>query len=324
MSMRTPLDAMMHLIRWASGAPMAHTLPISDLEPDPGALGPTSLTWRLHEEQWLIAAAARAFLMQAAHPKVAQGAVDHSRYARDPFGRVFGTVKAMQVLMFGTTNEANAMARYINRMHYRTRGVLPESIGRYQAGETYSAMEPSVLLWVHMVAVDSWLTSYKLFVGPLSGAECEQYWQESWCYARLFGLTKATFPTSYVAVQHYLHEALASGEVAVGRSAHLVAQMIFSPPMPALRKPWWKLVGLITVGQLPADIRQAYGLHWTLMHRIGFRLACNMVHLLRHLFPDTFTKSSLVNFARCRSQGMLSHTVQTCRLNQYNDLAQIG
>src|SRR5215813_11600252 len=128
MSMRTPLDAMMHLIHWASGAPMSPELPISDPEPDPGVLGPTSLTWRLHEEQWLIAAAARAFLMQAAHPKVAQGAVDHSRYAKDPFGRVFGTVTAMQVLMFGTTNEANATARSINRIHHRTHGVLPESI----------------------------------------------------------------------------------------------------------------------------------------------------------------------------------------------------
>src|SRR5215469_7076677 len=211
MSMRTPLDAMMLLIRWASGAPMSHELPISDPEPDPGVLGPTSLTWHLHEEQWLIAAAARAFLMQAAHPKVAQGAIDHSRYASNPFGRVFGTVEAMQVLMFGTTNEANSMARFINRMHYRARGVLPETIGRYSAGETYTAMEPSVLLWVHMVAVDSWLESYKTFVGPLSEAECEQYWQESWGYARLFGITRATFPTSYVAVQQHLREALASG-----------------------------------------------------------------------------------------------------------------
>src|SRR5215470_11198958 len=227
------------LMRWGTGAGLPDEMPISDTEPDPGPIGPGSVTWRLHHHQWLILGGARAFLMQAAHPKVAQGAVDHSRYAKDPFGRVFGTVKAMQVLMFGTTNEANAMARSINRMHYSARGVLPESIGRYLAGETYSAMEQSVLLWVHMVAVDSWLTSYKTFVGPLSEAKCEQYWQESWGYARLFGITKATFPTSYVTVQRYLREALASGEIAVGKSAHLVAQTILSPPLPALRKPWW-------------------------------------------------------------------------------------
>src|SRR2546428_13281838 len=86
--MHTPLDAM-RIIHWASGAQMSSKLPISDPDPDPGVLGPDSLSWRLHEEQWLITAGARAFLMQAAHPKVAQGALDHSGFAEDPFGRVY-------------------------------------------------------------------------------------------------------------------------------------------------------------------------------------------------------------------------------------------
>ena len=81
--MHTPLDAM-RIIHWASGAQMSSTLPISDPDPDPGLLGPDSLSWRLHEEQWLITAGARAFLLQAAHPKVAQGALDHSSFAEDP------------------------------------------------------------------------------------------------------------------------------------------------------------------------------------------------------------------------------------------------
>ena len=98
--MRTPLDSM-RLIHWASGAPMSSKLPISDPEPDPGLLGPDSLSWRLHEEQWLITAGARAFLLQAAHPKVAQGALDHSGFAQDPFGRVYRTIQGMAILIFG-------------------------------------------------------------------------------------------------------------------------------------------------------------------------------------------------------------------------------
>jgi len=168
---------------------MSSTLPISDPDPDPGLLGPDSLSWRLHEEQWLIMAGARAFLLQAAHPKVAQGALDHSSFAEDPCGRVPRSIQRMAVLLFGTTNEANAMARQINRLHHTVQGTLPDSLGRYAAGETYSAMDPSALLWVHIVFVDSMLTSYKTFVGPLTNAECEQYWQESCRYARLLGLT---------------------------------------------------------------------------------------------------------------------------------------
>src|SRR3989440_11988235 len=128
--MPKPLDAM-RIINWASGASMPSQLPISDPEPDPGLFGPDSLTWRLHEEQWLITAGARAFLMQAAHPKVAQGALDYSGFAEDPFGRVYRTIQGMAVLIFGATQEANAMARHINLLHHTVQGILHDDIGRY-------------------------------------------------------------------------------------------------------------------------------------------------------------------------------------------------
>ena len=298
--MQKPLDAMC-MINVASGASMSSELPISDPNPDPGLLGPDSLTWHLHEEQWLITAGARAFLMQAAHPKVAQGALDYSGFAKDPFGRVHRTIQGMAVLIFGTTAEATAMARHINRLHHTVQGTLPESIGRYPAGETYSAMDPLALLWVHIVFVDSVLTAYKMFIGPLSEDACEQYWQESCRYARLLGLSNATLPTSYAAVQQYIREALASGEVAIGPAAHTIAQKVLYPPMPLVRKPLWMIVRLITIGQLPADIRQAYGFPWTMRHKIGFRIARDVGHLLRRLFPDALGRTPIVNFARRRT-----------------------
>ncbi len=300
--MHKPVDTM-RLIHWASGAAMPSKLPISDPDPDPGLLGPDSLSWRLHEEQWLITAGARAFLMQAAHPKVAQGALEHSGFAEDPFGRVYRTIQGMAILIFGTTSEANAMARNLNRLHHSVQGTLPDDIGRYTAGDTYSGMEPLALLWVHIVFVDSILTAYKTFVGPLSEAACEQYWQESCRYARLLGLTDATLPASYVAVQKYIREALASGEIAIGPAAHFIAQKVLFPPMPLLRRPLWMIVRLITVGQLPPDIRQAYGLRWTTRHRVGFRIARGAGHLLRRLFPHALGRSPLVNFARRRVLG---------------------
>jgi uncharacterized protein (DUF2236 family) len=302
--MRTPLDSM-RIIHIASGATLSSELPISDTTPDRGLMGPDSISWRLHEEQWLITAGARAFLMQAAHPKVAQGALDHSAFAEDPFGRVFRTIQGMAVLIFGTTKEVNTMARSINRLHHTVTGTLPESIGRYPAGEPYSAMEPLALLWVHIAFVDSMLTAYKTFVGPLSQEICEQYWQESCRYARLLGLTDEILPASYAEVQRYMSEVLASGEIAIGPAAHFIAQKVLYPPMPLVRKPLWTIVRLITIGQLPADIRQAYGFRWTVIHKIGFLTARGAGHLLRHLFPDALGQSPLVNFARKRVRGEL-------------------
>lgn len=304
-----PLDSM-RIIHWASGADMSSEFPISDTEADPGLLGPDSLTWRLHEEQWLIMAGARAFLMQAAHPVVAQGALDHSGFAKDPFGRVYRTIRGMAVLIFGSTAEANAMARHINLLHHTVQGTLQESIGRYTAGEHYSAMEPLALLWVHIAFVDSLLTAYKMFVGPLTPEECEQYWQESCRYARHLGLTDATLPANYAAAQQHIREALSSGEIAIGSAAHFIAREVLYPRLPLLRRPLWMIVRMITVGQLPPDIRKAYGLRWNIAHKSGFLITRGVFHALRRLFPGALRKAPLVDFARSRSRGELQRPMQ--------------
>jgi uncharacterized protein (DUF2236 family) len=307
--MRTPIDSM-RLIHWASGAPMPTTLPIKDPTPDPGLLGPDSISWKLHEEQWLITAGARAFLMQAAHPKVAQGALDHSGFAQDPFGRVSRTIESMAVLIFGTTREANDMARHINRLHRTVVGTLHETIGHYHDGEPYNAMEPPALLWVHIVFVDSMLTAYKTFVGPLSTEQCDRYWQESCRYARLLGLTDEMLPATYAEVQQYIRNALPSGEIAIGPAARFISKTILFPPTPLLHKPSWAIVRTITFGQLPPDIRKAYGLSWGLLRRTGFQLARVAGHLLRWLFPRALGTSPLVDFARRRTRGELASTSQ--------------
>jgi uncharacterized protein (DUF2236 family) len=72
----------------------------------------------------------------------------------------------------------------------------------------------------------------------------------------------------------------------------------------------WMVVRLITIGQLPSDIRQAYGLRWTTRQRVGFRLARGVGHLLRRLFPNALGRSPLVNFARRRARGELSQPTE--------------
>ncbi len=294
------------LIRMLTGTTLPSEIPVSDTDPDPGIMGPGSITWRLHSEQWLILGGARAFLMQAAHPKVAQGAIDHSAYAEDPFGRVYRTVMAMSVLLMGSTREVNAMARNINRIHLMVQGTFKESLGKYRAGEAYSGMDPDGLLWVHVVFVDSMISAYRCFVGPLSEAECEQYWQESLRYARRLGLTDAVLPKSYKDMLAYLREAMTSGEVVVGSGARTISKTILYPPLPWYRQRLWGLVRLITIGQLPPEIRRGYGLRWTWAHRLGFRVLASFLRLLRRTFPDSLGRSLLVAFAQRRARGELA------------------
>jgi uncharacterized protein (DUF2236 family) len=297
------------LIRWISGTTLPSEMPVSDTDPDPGIMGPGTITWRLHKEQWLILGGARAFLMQAAHPKVAQGALDHSAYAEDPFGRVYRTVMAMSVFLTGTTHEVNVMARNINRLHTTVTGTINQaSAGKHPVGEPYTGMDPDGLLWVHISFVDSMLSAYQAFVGPLSEAEREQYWQESLRYARRLGLTDAALPTSHAAMQAYLREAIASGEVAVSPGARTVAQTVLYPPLPWYRQFLWGLVRVITSGQLPPELRRGYGLRWSWARRLAFTLVATALRLARWLFPGSLGRSVLMDFAERRVRGELVNT----------------
>jgi hypothetical protein len=57
---------------------------------------------RIGRESVLMLGGARALLMQAAHPLVAAGIVDHSRYREDPWRRLARTMAALYTIVFGT------------------------------------------------------------------------------------------------------------------------------------------------------------------------------------------------------------------------------
>ena len=125
------------------------TTPPHDRSQDPG-FGPELVTWRVMREPLLILGAGRALLMQAAHPLVAQGAIDHSAFATDPFGRFERTVEWVTVVCFGTTAEAREISQHVLRVHRRIAGVLPEenATPSVRPGRAYSAANPA-LCWVH-------------------------------------------------------------------------------------------------------------------------------------------------------------------------------
>src|SRR6202022_3581143 len=93
--------------------------------PDPGLCGPGSITWRVLREPLLILAGARALLLQAAHPHVAQGAIDHTPSEDDPFGRLMRTFDWAGAVAFGTTTEAREASARVNRLHQKITGTLP-------------------------------------------------------------------------------------------------------------------------------------------------------------------------------------------------------
>src|SRR5207237_4117661 len=102
-------------------------MPLRDPARDPGLFGPDSVTWRVMREPLLILGAGRALLMQAANPLVAQGALDHSGFDRDPYGRLERPIGWVSLVCFGTMAAAQRVTMPVTALQRRVMARLPDS-----------------------------------------------------------------------------------------------------------------------------------------------------------------------------------------------------
>ncbi len=283
-------------------------LPIADTAPDPGIFGPGSITWEVMREPVLILGGGRALLMQAAHPLVAQGAIDHSDYSTDPFGRLDRTLRWVVSVTYGTSREARAASRAVNRLHAAVSGALPtrSATERVGAGTVYTARDPDLLLWVHATFVDTMLTTHDALVGTLTEADRDGFVREWHAVARLMGVAPRLLWSDAAGLRDYIEEAVARGPVRPGPGSRHVARTVVRPPLPssALR-PMWDAIAFTTVGLLPARVRRGYGFLWTPAHdaaHLGMRV---WLRQTRSILPERFRTSPVYEFAQRRVRGDL-------------------
>lgn len=249
--------------------------------------GPKSATWKIASEAIINIGGARAVLMQLAHPLVAMGVSEHSRYMTDPFGRARDTFMLGQMLVFGSTQTSRQAARTINRLHKHVHGILPSQAGEYQAGTPYDARDPQLLLWVQATLIDTILLIYHMLIGPLSHKEQEQYYQESRKLGRLLGLTENDMPKTVDELRHYIHTMVYSDRLAATPQARQLAHQVLFPPMPELWRPLLHLHYQLTCALLPQPIREIYGMEWGPKRQHIFEATTSGVHTLLTTLPPS-------------------------------------
>jgi len=156
-----------------------------------GVFGPGSATWRVNREAAIFLGAARALLLQLAHPWVANAVAELSQVFADPIGRFHRTFRVMFAMDFGTLDQALAAARRLHRRHAAITGVMPRAAGPYAAGSRYRANEATALLWVHATLIETALVARDLVLPSLSTDDRERYYAESRVFAALFGIPQA-------------------------------------------------------------------------------------------------------------------------------------
>jgi uncharacterized protein (DUF2236 family) len=238
-----------------------------------GLYSDDSITRRINRENILLLGGGRALLMQLAHPKVAAGVDDHSDFRTRPIRRLRRTVLMTMAIVFGERETALAAARAVNQVHARVRG------------DDYRALDPNLLLWVHATLVDSALVTYQAFVGPLTAAEREDFYQESKLAGELFGIPRERFPDRLRDLDEYVDGMIAGGEVHVTPRARELGRLVVRPPLRLVPGPVLVPFAVVTAGLLPPPLREAYGLAWGPRQQRAFKLAVAAVPRIVALTP---------------------------------------
>jgi uncharacterized protein (DUF2236 family) len=216
----------------------------------------------VNREAALLAAGPRALLLQLAHPLVAAGVAEHSRFLEDPLARLRATLERTLGIVFGGREEALAHARAIREAHARVHGVLREASHAFPAGTPYDANDPGLQLWVHATLVDSALVAYERFVAPLDPATRDAFVAESGRVASLIGVPEALLPGDFAALRRYFDGMVAGPALEVTATGRRLADAVLHPPIRFVPRVAGDLASVLTLGLLPPEIRARYGFAW--------------------------------------------------------------
>ena len=220
---------------------------------DPGLFGPGSVAWRIHADPAMLVGGLRAILLQALEPRAMAAVDQHSRFREDPWGRLERTTKYVVSTTYGTTEEAEAAAALVRRVHVSVRGVDP--VTRL----AYSADDPDLLLWIHAVEIESFLLAYRTYAGRIDRADGDRYVTEMARAAELLGLPSAMAPRSERDLADYLQSVRGLRVTPAARDG---LRVVLFPPMRLPYRPLWAIPTTAAIAILPGYARRMYRIPW--------------------------------------------------------------
>jgi len=219
---------------------------------DPGLFGPDAVCWRVHADfPAMLAGGVSALLLQALHPLALAGVWDHSSFRTDMQGRLGRTAQFIAGTTYGSRDDAMQLIERVRRIHASIKGQAPD-------GQPYAADDPALLTWVHVAEVSSFMAGYLRYVGPLSIAEQDRYFEEEAKVAALLGAPDV--PRSRAAIDAYL-DAQRQFLVNSDRTREVVRLVMAMPVANPLLVPAVRTMADAGVALLPDWAREMLGLH---------------------------------------------------------------
>jgi uncharacterized protein (DUF2236 family) len=248
-----------------------------------GVFEDTAMIRRMHREHVMALAGPRALLMQAAHPVAFEGFFAHTGALDEPYERLNRTARIVELVVFGPREQAERATRRVRAMHGSVRGELAVPAGRFPAGTPYTADDPALLLWILATLVDSGLLVYERYVRRLTRAERNAYWRDYRVFGRYFGLEEHELPESIEDFEDYVSDVVHQDLHVTPRARELAVEIVMRPPVPLRLRPLLEAANFVTVGLLPANVRDQYGFRWDPLR--GLALRGHTEHARRLLVP---------------------------------------
>jgi uncharacterized protein (DUF2236 family) len=144
--------------------------------------GADSVIWRVHGNvAAMMAGGVAALLLQMLHPLALAGVLGHSDFRRDMMGRLRRTARFIAVTTYGDRRDAEAVIARVRVIHAGVKGRLAD-------GRVYSAEDPHLLAWIHVVEALFFLAAHIRFVEPdMPRADQDSYFSEFATIARRLG-----------------------------------------------------------------------------------------------------------------------------------------
>ena len=272
--------------RYSMGDADSHHDPGRDEGAMPQNVDESTVIRRVAREGLLIAGGGRATVLQNAHPLIAKGTAAHSRFAARPLSRLHNTLTYMYAVVFGTEAQAQRISQAVATMHRRV------------AGPGYSADDPALQVWVAATLYDTAMILYEAVLGPLPEADADACYQQYSVLATALGCPRSAWPASRSEFFRYWNDMI-TGLRPSDTSREIAHALLFPANVPFTLRPAVPVNRFITIGLLPAPIREGLGCSWTprqdrLLRRglqLTARLYPHLPHALRQAPKNGYLRS---------------------------------
>lgn len=200
----------------------------------------------------------RALLLHALHPLTMAAVEEHCTYDWDPWLRLSRTAEYVGVTTYGSAAEAMLAGSRLRAVHARIYGISRQ-------GHPYTALDPALLVWVHVCLVASFLEIITRGGLTLTPRQQDGYIAEQVRAATLVGLEPDEVPhdrASLVAHFRRLRPALAVTPAAQAAAVTVAYgnPLRRSRGAPRPDRPAWAGVAGLAFATLPPWARRLYAL----------------------------------------------------------------